>query len=590
MRIKTTSQTKAAILVCATIGAAVLLDIPQTEAFSVNFVYKDLLAHPQYDVQFLEEVVPASSVAARPNAHRRQQRQAQAQIEMKKAETLDWEQQEETVRESPSTIVMTDADGIRWSCMIPPKLVHEVKATPELTPQEMKEEERRSVQHGLELLDHLSGHCLYMTREFWTYEYCHKKKIRQYHAVQSNGQLIPDTPENTYVLAVYQSEEESNNNQVQPNNEAALQQRSPSSSVVRSTVTTTELEVSNERKYLVQHWENGDICDVTGQPRKVEVQFQCAPHNDKIQVVMETTICNYIMVIYSPNLCKDTAFEIVPSPEANKIECRRIVSDEQYQKLKANVPEAIDGAAGIIQDHNAQIKIGQVPRQNPHQHQTHQGTGAAAAGAPGTDSLPTVITTIEDLFGFAKEFNDVEAQKKMREVLAQYEAFSESLKAMLSPEDKAVYERIENMLKMNSDLQDGLSKEDQEKEVGKIFEVLLGGSEEHGKVTKDAKEVFDAFFGTEETEEEPQQAKAPSTTPQHQQEAAAAAAAGKEQPQKQDNIKFATIDSATLMDILNAARTAGAIANDKTAEETQKQGQETSEETKEKKINAQAKL
>lgn len=72
MRIKTTSQTKAAILVCATIGAAVLLDIPQTEAFSVNFVYKDLLAHPQYDVQFLEEVVPASSVAARPNAHRRQ--------------------------------------------------------------------------------------------------------------------------------------------------------------------------------------------------------------------------------------------------------------------------------------------------------------------------------------------------------------------------------------------------------------------------------------------------------------------------------------------------------------------------------------
>lgn len=90
--------------------------------------------------------------------------------------------------------------------------------------------------------------------------------------MQSNGQWIPDTPENTYVLAVYQSEEENNNNQVQPNNEAALQQRSSSSSVARSTVTTTELEVSNERKYLVQHWENGDICDVTGQPRKVEVQ------------------------------------------------------------------------------------------------------------------------------------------------------------------------------------------------------------------------------------------------------------------------------------------------------------------------------
>ncbi|KAG9067824.1 Protein OS-9 [Linnemannia hyalina] len=589
MRIKTISPTKAAILVCATIGAVVLLDIPHTEAFSVNFVYNDLLAHPQYDVQFLEEVVPASSVASRSSTHRRQQRQAQAQIGMKKSETQDQEQQEETTRESPSIVVMTDADGMRWSCMIPPKMVHEIKAPPELTPQEIKEEERRSVQRGLELLDHLSRHCLLMKRDFWTYEYCHKRWIRQYHAVHSNGQWVPDTPENTYVLAMYQSEENNNNNQAHPDNEAALQQRSPSSSITESTVTTTELEVSNERKYLVQRWDNGDLCDLTGQPRKVEVQFQCAPFDDRIQVVTEPSTCNYIMVINSPNLCKDTAFESVPTPEANKIECRRIVSDEQYQKLKANVPEAIDGAAGIVQDHNAQIKIGQVPRQQPHQRQTQQGVGAAATGAPGTEPPPTLFTTFEDILGFAKQVNDVEAQKKMRAVLAQYEAFSESLKAMLSPEDKAVYENLENMLKMEGDLQDVLSKEGEEREDKDIFDAFFGGLEGQGKATKDAKDVFDAIFGAKETEKEPQQAKAPSTPPQHQQEAAAAAT-GKEQPQKQDNIKFATIDSATLLDILDAARTAGAIANANTAEEKQKQGQETSEETKEKKSHAQVKL
>lgn len=81
---------------------------------------------------------------------------------MKKSETKDREQQEEVIRESPSTMVMTDPDGIRWSCMIPPKLVHEIKAPPEMTPEEIKEEERRSVQRGLELLDHLSQDCLYM--------------------------------------------------------------------------------------------------------------------------------------------------------------------------------------------------------------------------------------------------------------------------------------------------------------------------------------------------------------------------------------------------------------------------------------------
>ena len=307
-------------------------------------------------------------------------------------------------------------------------------------------------------------------------------------------------------------------------------------------------------------------------------------------MVTEPSICNYIMVIFSPNLCKDTAFESVPTPEANKIECRRIVSDEQYQKLKANVPEAIDGAAGTVQDHNTQIKIGQVPRQQPHQRQTQQGTGAAAAGAPGTVSLPTVFTTFEDILGFAKQVNDVEAQKKMREVLAQYEAFSESLKAMLPPEDKAMYERLENMLKMGGDVQDLLSKEDQEKEDKDIFDALISAFEEQGKVTKDAMDVFEAIFGAKETEKEPHQAKAPSTPPQHQREGAPAVAAGKGQPQKQDNIKFATIDSATLLDLLDAARTAGAIANANTAEEKQKQGQETSEETKEKKSNAQAKL
>ncbi|KAF9152679.1 Protein OS-9 [Linnemannia schmuckeri] len=569
MRIKTLSPTKGAILVCATIGAVVLLGVPQTEAFSVNFVYNDLLAHPQYDVQFLKEVVPASFVTSRPNTHRRKQRHGQAQIETTKSETQDREQQQETIHESPSTVVMTDADGMRWSCMIPPKLVHEVKASPQLTPQEIKEEERRSIQRGLELLDHLSLPCLYMKRDFWTYEYCHKRSIRQYHAIQSNGQWVPDTPANTYVLAKYQSEK-INNDQAQTSNEAALQQRSPSSSVVESTATTTELEVSNERKYLVQRWENGDICKETGQPRKVEVQFQCAPFGDRIQVVMEPSICNYIMVIYSPNLCKDPAFESVPTPEANKIECRGIVSDEQYLKLKANVPEAIDGAAGIFQDHNAQIKIGQVPRQQSHQHQTQQ-DGAAAAGEAGKDSQPTVFTTLEDILGFAKQANDINAQKQLEEVLAQYEALSENLKAMMSPEDRAVYERFENMLiGKDSGHLDELSKEEQEK-------------------AKNDRDFIDAIFGsTEEVEASAEHEKKLKQKTKDGQEVTAAA--NKEQQGHLNNIKFATIDAPTLLEILKVIRNADTTTNANTAEEKQKQGRGKSEETKEKKSDAQAKL
>ncbi|KAF8943624.1 Protein OS-9 [Haplosporangium gracile] len=561
MRIKTISSTKGAILTYATIGAVVLLGFPQTEAFSVNFVYNDLLAHPQYDVQFLKEVVPASSVTSRPNTHRRKQRLGQAQIETTKPETQDREQQQqETIHESPSTVVMTDADGMRWSCMIPPKLVHEVKASPQLTPQEIKEEERRSVQRGLELLDHLSRHCLYMRGVFWTYEYCHKKSIRQYHAILSNGQWVPDTPENTYVLAIYQSEENNNNNQAQSNNEAALQQRSPSSFAVESTVTTTELGVSNERKYLVQRWEDGDICKETGRPRKVEVQFQCASVDDSIQVAMEPSTCNYIMVIYSPNLCKDPAFESIPTPEANKIECRGIVSDEQYQMLKANVPEAIDGAAGIVQDHNAQIKIGQVPRQQTHLNQRQQ-DGAAAAGEAGKVSQPTAFVTFEELLRFVKQVNDVNSQKRLEEVFTQYEALSESFKAGMSPEDRAVYERLVDMLKgTDSSHLDELSKEEQEKKA------------------KNDRDFLDAIFGsTEEVEALVENEKKLKQKTKDGQEATTA------------DKDFAAIDTPTLLEMLDVIGSAGTTTNANTAGEKQKQGQGKSEETKEKKNDAQAK-
>ncbi|KAF9082848.1 Protein OS-9 [Mortierella sp. AD031] len=444
MRIKTISPTKAAILTCAaTLGAVSL--IPQTESFSVNFVYNDLLAHPQYDVQFPKEVIPASSISSQHNTHRRQSAQRLAQIETTKTGTEKREQEPSgTVHESPSTMVMTDADGMRWSCMIPPKLVVEVKATPKLSPQEIEEEERRSVQRGLELLDHLTGHCLQLRRDYWTYEYCHKKSIRQYHAVQSNGQWIPETEDTTYVLAQYQSG--ATNVQGHPDNEGALQQRSSSSSVGAATGTATELEVSNERKYLVQRWDHGDICDITGLARKVEVRFKCAPVGDHIQAVTEPATCSYIMEIYSPNLCKDTTFENVPAPEANKIECRRIISDEQYQKLKASVPEAIDGtnpegAAGIVQDHNAQIKLGQVPRQ-PETEQRHQTTTNDKIVA---DAETAILTNFKDILELANQFGDPASQKKLEDVMAKYEAYVESIKAMMTPEHRAVYEDIEKL-------------------------------------------------------------------------------------------------------------------------------------------------
>ncbi|KAF9923010.1 Protein OS-9 [Linnemannia zychae] len=462
MRPWTILPTKAAI-----VAFAITSLIPQSIAFTLNFVYNDLLAHPQYDVDFLKEVIPASTVSNRHNSHRRKSGLKQPQIEMTEKGAQD--QRQGTVLESPSTMVMTDAEGMRWSCVIPPKMVHEVKAAPKLSQQEIEEEDRRSVRSGLELLDHLTGQCLQQKRDYWTYEYCHKKSIRQYHVAQLNGQWVPDPNELIYTLALYDPKPA--NIQDQTNNEAALQQRPLSSAPP-----TTELEVNNERKYLVQRWENGDICDLTGLSRKVEVQFHCAPYDDRIQFVTEPSTCNYIMVIYSPNLCKDPAFESIPAPDANKIECRRIVTDEQYQKLKAaSIRQAIEGpdtdAGIVVQDPH--ITIGQVPR-------------AEQERVDAMKYQPSVLNWFGDIVKLAQQINEINSQTQLEEIMGQYEALAGSIKSMMAPEYRDVYEKLEDMIqRLGNDNRDIMAEEARVKAQEK----------EAAAPAREAREAIEAIFG-----------------------------------------------------------------------------------------------
>ncbi|KAF9425083.1 Protein OS-9 [Entomortierella beljakovae] len=247
-----------------------------------------------------------------------------------------------------SSMVMTDADGQKWVCSIPKTQVQVEIPEPEKTPEEIENETRQSVARGLELLDHLTGECLLSRHEYWTYEYCHKVRIRQFHAHNVNGRWEPVSKASTHVLATYDSS----------GLETQSKDNDPKSSSVSKIEATTELKVTNERKYLVQQWGNGDNCDLTGVPRKVEVQFQCANVDKRIQLITEPSICTYIMVIYSPALCTDVAFELIPAPEANKIDCRPVVSDEQYQQRKVASQGAIEDGLGT-QDSNGQIKFNQ---------------------------------------------------------------------------------------------------------------------------------------------------------------------------------------------------------------------------------------
>ncbi|KAF9181281.1 Protein OS-9 [Haplosporangium sp. Z 767] len=478
MRLNSISPSQAALVACASILSVSLLT--PVLSHSVGFVYNDLLAHPQYHVRYLDELVPVSAIGAerlrRGNTHHHHQTRAKAapQIETIKEQT---EGQSAQDSHSPPTVdpassmIMTDADGQRWSCLIPTKRVYEAKAPPERTPQEMELEKKRSIKRGLELLDHLSGHCLRAINGYWTYEYCHKKRIRQYHAVHMNGQWVPESDDSTHVLAKYQPPPAEI--QGHPNNEGSLQQRTPMSSTGRAE-TVTELGVSNERKYLVQRWGNGDVCDLTGARRNVEVQFQCANIDDRIQAVSEPSTCSYIMVIYSRSLCKDVAFEIIPAPEANMIDCRRIVTDEQYQQLKLAAPEAIDSGFETVATSDAagQIRLGQEQRQQqqPKQESTLPVGKKLAAGQIASLGMQELSSLLEKMESARKS-------KHLDEIITELENYFEAQKALMTEDQKTLLKQVEDLVEGNMDTFKllGYDQNGQAVEMDKLLDAFLGG-------------------------------------------------------------------------------------------------------------------
>ncbi|GJJ78887.1 protein OS-9 [Entomortierella parvispora] len=424
MRPKVISPARAVILTCA----AISLILPSVASTTYGFVFNDLLAHPQYKVKRLPPVA-ASEIGAerlqRGNDHHKIMQSAplldtinQPEADQVKEPSDSGNEGRSDKEDSPATTMfMRRPDGQQWVCSIPQLKIVEVPEAPPKTAQELAEEERGIIRRGLALLDHLSGRCLYSLHipDYWTYEYCHKKSIRQYHAVIVNQQIVPEKKELTFVCGKY--EQPSTEVHGHPGNEGSLQQRETG----LSAGTVTELKENNGRKYLVQRWTDGDECDLTGQKRTIEVQFQCAPHvlGERIQVVTEEKSCTYIMVIYSRSLCAEVSFDSVPAPEANNIDCRPIISDNVVPRDEnllppAAVPEAIDG--GLAEMDASETK----------------------AKAQATFTIDDIVKRLEEMPG--------ETHRSQDSILAEMDAYLQALKPLMTEAQRENIQKIEDYL------------------------------------------------------------------------------------------------------------------------------------------------
>lgn len=179
---------------------------------------------------------------------------------------------------------------------------------------------------GWQLLKDMEGQqCLYYTTGWWSYMLCYNSYVKQYHAlaVSSQGRQWPpaedpNTP--SFILGTYEN--------VGGGKKPAIE-GSPQQSV-------GELQTQSETTFLVQQLDGGTPCDLTGKPRRVEVQYHCSPGlPDRIGWIKETATCAYQMVVYTSRLCNDVVFQPPKEAHLHEIECQEIVAEEEAAKRQS---------------------------------------------------------------------------------------------------------------------------------------------------------------------------------------------------------------------------------------------------------------
>ncbi|KAJ1923461.1 Protein OS-9 [Tieghemiomyces parasiticus] len=234
--------------------------------------------------------------------------------------------------------------------------------------------------------------CLHYFQGWWTYEYCPRGHVRQFRYTNMDPQEGISGMNFDYVLGQYSHRVRSLSTPEgeplmalqfgdNPNAAAHPAVGRAAHSAEAKDVSYTSLYANDEHAYLSQEWSGGTVCDVTGKPRVIQIQYHCVPdETEHIASVHEVAICNYVMVINTPFLCKDPAFRAQPKKQYGEIGCHRLVTDAEYERqvrdhLKQQQQQAHIGDGAATQDQskdttapaantkpNAAADIGKNPR------------------------------------------------------------------------------------------------------------------------------------------------------------------------------------------------------------------------------------
>ncbi|KAI4723319.1 hypothetical protein E4T48_00434 [Aureobasidium sp. EXF-10727] len=220
-----------------------------------------------------------------------------------------------------------------YLCQIPRLLDQPPSSQPNetLSKQDHEKELARANTRGWQLLKGMQGNCIYYWSGWWSYRYCYAQGVKQFHQLPPSQGVpayppVEDPAVPGFMLGAV-PDQPRHDDQEPLADEKAL----------------GKLETRGESRYLVQRLAGGTTCDLTGRERRIEVQFHCNPATaDRISLIKEVATCAYLMVIQTPRLCNDVAFQPPQKDRANKIACSPILDQDQVPEYEAAVAAASD--------------------------------------------------------------------------------------------------------------------------------------------------------------------------------------------------------------------------------------------------------
>ncbi|KAK3293704.1 glucosidase II beta subunit-like protein-domain-containing protein [Chaetomium fimeti] len=313
-------------------------------------VHDDLLAHPQFEVVFADDFIseadalailessPAGGATYTADFSQSDVSKVResAPAEVSGTKSSDGNDDSHGAREDDEDIPIAETYELinsnpwKYLCAVPviapPPILN--RTATELAKAEEARELSRASAKGWELMGGLDGQCMYFVAGWWSYSFCYGKSVVQYHALPGTKATDPplrDEKDPEYVLGRAQE------NAV--DTKAVADHSGMDNAAKNVAPPNAHLQVKGDQRYLSQRLEDGTVCDLTGRPRTIEIQYHCSPGAtvDRIGWVKEVTTCTYMMVVYTPRLCSDVAFQPPKPTRAHPIRCRQIVSTEEEE-------------------------------------------------------------------------------------------------------------------------------------------------------------------------------------------------------------------------------------------------------------------